>query len=96
MMPNLFERIRNVFSPNKSPAYRYTTADLQRHPKYRERVADYLADMGLKFEKLSRPGVHHYLEDGTMSDVFRSDAARQPHDGSQRRLDNNARHLGRE
>jgi hypothetical protein len=81
-MPNLFQRVRDVLFPAKpSSVCRYTTADLQRQPGYREKVADLLEHFGLKLEgRQAHPGAT-YLAEGTLSDVFRNDAARQPHDG---------------
>lgn len=80
-MPNVFQRVRDALFPAKPSPHRYTTADLQRQPGYREKVADMLENFGLKLEgRQARPGVT-YLREGTLSGVFRNDAARQPHDG---------------
>jgi hypothetical protein len=83
-MPNLFSKVRDALFPAKqSSPYRYTTADLQRQPAYREKVAEFLEHFGLKLEqRQAHPGVT-YLMEGTLSDVFRNDVARQPHDGRQ-------------
>jgi hypothetical protein len=78
-MPNVFQRVRDALFPAK-PSTRYTTADLQRQPGYREKVADVLEHFGLKLERQAHHGVT-YLSQGTLSGVFRNDAARQPHDG---------------
>jgi hypothetical protein len=81
---SVFEKVRDALFPAKTAQpspHRYTTADLQRQPGYREKVAEVLEHFGLKLEgRQSHSGVT-YLAEGTLSDVFRNDAARQPHDG---------------
>jgi hypothetical protein len=82
---NILQRVKELILPAKADTdlYRYTTADLQRQPAYREKVAEFLEHFGLKLEqRQAHPGVT-YLMEGTLSDVFRNDVARQPHDGRQ-------------
>jgi hypothetical protein len=86
-MPNVFQRVRDALFPAKTAQpspHRYTTADLQRQPGYREKVADLLEHFGLKLEQRQGHPDAHYLMEGTLTDVFRNDAARQPRDGRRR------------
>ena len=80
-MANLFQKLRDVLSSDKSqPTYpRYTTADLQRDPKQKELVTDFLGQLGHRVENLARAGVT-LLTEGNPSDQFRKDAERQPND----------------